>query len=366
MSKTTGLSRRHALYRADDVRAIDRIAIEHCHIPGIELMERAGHRAWQCARARWPSLSKIAVLCGDGNNGGDGFVFARLAQRAGTRPQVFTLGALERVQGDAKIALQRLIDAGVAVRPAQDFGGTQFDCVVDGLFGTGLNRALSGQAAQLVSAANEMLAMRLALDVPSGLNADTGRALGEVFNSDVTVCFVGLKQGLFTADGREYCGDIVFDDLQIPRDAYATMPVRGWRVDLPSLFASRARPLGGRDARAHKGDFGHVLTIGGEHGFGGAARLCAEAAARCGAGLISVATRTAHVPAFIAARAELMTHGVESAEQLESLLNAATVIAIGPGLGRSTWAQQLLDKVMASAKLMVVDADALNLLAGSD
>ena len=366
LKTTTRPSRRHALYRVADVRAIDQIAIEQCQIPGIELMERAGRRAWQCARARWPRQRKIAVLCGGGNNGGDGFVFARLAAQAGLRPQVFALGALDQIQGDAKIALRRLTDCGVVIRTAPQFNGAQFDLIVDGLFGTGLSRALQGQAAQIVHAANEVQAMRLALDVPSGLNADTGRALGAVFASHMTVSFVGLKQGLFTADARNYCGDIIFDDLQIPQSAYATIPVRGWRIDLASLLASRERPLGVRDARAHKGHFGHVLVIGGEHGFGGAARLCAEAAARCGAGLVSVATRAAHVPALIAARAELMAHGVDSAQQFEALVDAASVVAIGPGLGRNCWAQQLLASALAGAKPMVVDADALNLIARGD
>lgn len=363
-AKNVGFSRAHALYQTADVRVIERFAIDRCRIPGIELMERAGRRAWQCARTRWPRLSKIAVLCGSGNNGGDGFVVARLAAQAGLQPQVFALGALEQIQGDAKIALHRLTEFGVTIRPAQEFHGAEFELIVDGLFGTGLSRALQGQAARLVHLANSARAARLALDVPSGLHADTGGALGEVFVSHLTVSFVGQKQGLFTADGRKYSGHVIFDDLQIPSLAYETVPVRGWRLTLASLLAARERPLGARDVRAHKGDFGHVLVVGGEHGFGGAARLCAEAAARCGAGLISVATRAVHVPALIAARAELMAHAVERADQLQGLVDAASVVAVGPGLGRTPWAQQLLATTLASAKPVVVDADALNLIAG--
>jgi len=201
-----GPSRRYALYRVADVRALDQIAINQFGISGIELMERAGRGAWQCASARWPRMSRVAVLCGGGNNGGDGFVLARLAAEAGFDPQVFALGALDRIQGDAQLALQRLTDYRVAVRAAHEFQAAEFDLIVDAMFGTGLSRALDGQAARLVSVANEARAARLALDVPSGLDADTGRALGEVFASDLTVSFVGLKQGLFTADARACCG----------------------------------------------------------------------------------------------------------------------------------------------------------------
>ena len=371
-ASTFGRSRRDALYRVDDVRALDRTAIEQFGIPGIELMERAGLSAWRSTRARWPQRNRIAILCGGGNNGGDGFVFARLAAQAGLQPEVFALDSVKRIGGDAAIALRRMREQGVRLREPQQFQPAQFDVVVDALFGTGLSRALDGPAAQLVHAANDSQLdsqlKRIALDIPSGLNGDTGRALGVVFDSDLTVSFVGLKQGLFTADARAFCGEILFDDLQIPDEVYAQIPVRAWRVEPAGLFTHQARPLGERDARAHKGLFGHVLVIGGEHGFGGAARLCAEACARCGAGLVSVATRTIHVPALISARPELMAHGIESATALPNLLQAASVIAIGPGLGRNDWGRELLATALADAahRPVVLDADALNLLADSN
>lgn len=367
VAATFGCTRRDALYRVDDVRALDRIAIEQFGLLGIELMERAGLSAWRSTRARWPQGNRIAILCGGGNNGGDGFVFARLAAQAGLQPEVFALDSVKRIDGDAGIALRRMRERGVALREPQQFQPAEFEIVVDALFGTGLSRALDGPAAQLVHAANDSDAKRIALDIPSGLDGNTGRALGVVFNSDLTVSFVGLKQGLFTADARAFCGEILFDDLQIPDEVYAQTPVRAWRIEPSGLFTHAARPLGKRDARAHKGLFGHVLVIGGEHGFGGAARLCAEACARCGAGLVSVATRAIHVPALIAARPELMAHGIESATALPKLLQAASVIAIGPGLGRHEWGRELLAMTLADAahRPVVLDADALNMLADS-
>ncbi|MFT5446462.1 MAG: hydroxyethylthiazole kinase-like uncharacterized protein yjeF [Gammaproteobacteria bacterium] len=364
-ASTFGRLRRDALYRVDDVRALDRIAIEEFGMAGVELMERAGLSAWRSTRARWPQGNRIAILCGGGNNGGDGFVFARLAAQAGLQPEVFALDSVKRTGGDAGIALQRMRKQGVRLREPQQFQPAQFDVVVDALFGTGLSRALDGAAAQLVHSANDSQLGRIALDIPSGLDGDTGRALGVVFDSDLTVSFVALKQGLFTADARAFCGEILLDDLQIPDDAYARTPVRAWRVEPARLLSCQARPLGERDARAHKGLFGHVLVIGGEHGFGGAARLCAEACARCGAGLVSVATRTIHVPALISARPELMAHGIESATALPNLLQAASVVAIGPGLGRNDWGRELLATALADAadRPVVLDADALNLLA---
>jgi NAD(P)H-hydrate epimerase len=163
---------------------------------------------------------------------------------------------------------------------------------------------------------------------------------------------------LFTGDARDYCGDVVFADLGVPAEVYARIEPAAWRTSLALV----GRPLGPRPRRAHKGRFGHVLVVGGDHGYGGAARLCAEAAARTGAGLTSVATRAAHVAPMVAARPELMVRSVEEEADLQVLVDAASVLAVGPGLGRGNWGRARLQQALATSLPRVLDADALNWL----
>jgi NAD(P)H-hydrate epimerase len=360
-----------ALYRAAGARALDRAAIEGHGIPGIELMERAGSAAFGALRRRWPAARRVMVLSGPGNNGGDGFVVARLASEAGLSPTLYLLGDPARVRGDAATALSRWRAAGGEVPSAASLDGAGLaavrpDVVVDGLFGTGLARPLDGDAARLVRLLNAGRdaegGARLALDIPSGLCADTGAVLGEAVRADLTVSFIGLKQGLFTGRARECCGEVLLAGLDLPRAVYAGVPVDAWRLTATGL----GDVLGRRPRAAHKGRFGHVLVVGGDSGYAGAARLCAEAAARAGAGLVSVATRAAHVAALVGPRPELMVRGVEDAAALEPLLEAASVVAVGPGLGRGTWGTALLERVLASDRPRVLDADALNVVAARD
>ena len=232
------------------------------------------------------------------------------------------------------------------------------DVIVDALFGTGLARDVSGPAADAVRTMNDAAAPVLALDVPSGIHADTGRVLGRAVRAAVTVCFIGLKQGLFTREGRECAGGIVYRDLGVPQWVLERVQVSARRM----AYEDCAGMLGPRRGDAHKGRFGHVLVVGGDHGFAGAARLAGEAACRTGAGLVSVATRPGHVAAIVASRPEMMVHGVESPDDLDALLDRATVVAVGPGLGRGAWGASLLERVAAADRALVVDADALNLL----
>lgn len=349
----------HALYRAAQVRELDRIAIQEFGIPGLTLMERAGRAAFEALRARWPMARHIVVLCGTGNNGGDGFVVARLAREAGLAVEVLQVGDPARIDGDARAAAQALRAAGVEPRGFQPGPVRGAEVIVDALLGTGLEREVTGGWREAVEAINTSDAAVLAMDIPSGLQADTGAILGAAVRAHLTVTFIGLKQGMFTGAGSDHCGAIVFDDLQVPREVSARVTPAAHRMgqeDLRVWLAPRPRS-------AHKGDHGHVLLVGGDHGMSGAARMAGEAAARVGAGLVTVVTRPAHAAALSATRPELMCRGVEEARELRPLLRRATVVAIGPGLGRSRWAQSLLDTVLESELPLVVDADALNLLA---
>lgn len=353
----------HNLYRADQVRDLDRAAIERHNLPGSILMERAGAAAFLAMREAWPKARRIAVFCGVGNNGGDGFVLARQAHQDGLEVSVFQVGDPAQIAGDAFAALQRLQGAGIEPSPwsasTTDSQLAQADIVVDALLGTGLKRPVEGvwrDAIEVVNGANGSV---LALDVPSGLDADSGQVAGVAVQADLTVSFVGLKRGMLTAAGPQHCGHIAFDDLKVPADVYADHPPVATRIDLSAL----QHLLVPRRRDAHKGDFGHVLVIGGDYGMGGAARMAAEAALRVGAGLVSVATRGAHAAQLSTARPEIMSHGVEAAAALRHPLERATVIAVGPGLGQGAWARELLGRALEYTSPLVVDADALSLLA---
>ena len=347
-----------ALYRARDVRELDRLAAEAGGIPGIELMERAGLESYRVLRGRWPGARRVAVVAGPGNNGGDGFVVARLAASDGLSVAVSLIGAAARLSGDAHTAHRRMLGASLDSAPT-DRIADDADVIVDALFGAGLNREISGRAAGAVQAMNASSAPVLALDVPSGVHADTGRALGCAVRAAVTPSFIGLKQGLFTREGRECAGEIVYCDLGVPGHVFARVEASARRVG----FEDCAGSIGPRPRDAHKGRFGHVLIVGGDHGFAGAARLAGEAAGRAGAGLVSVATRREHVAALAASCPEIMAHGVESPDALDPLLDRASVIAAGPGLGRGEWGAALLERVVEAGCALVIDADAINLLA---
>ncbi len=348
----------HALYRAAQVRELDRIAIQEYGIPGATLMERAGAAAFALIRERWPDAEALTVLCGIGNNGGDGYVVARLAREAGMEVTLLQLGDPARLAGDALAAARRFGDAGGRVEGYQGLPRGP-GVIVDAVFGTGLEREVAGRWRDALEAVNRSRAPVLAIDIPSGLHSDTGQVLGVAVRADATISFIGLKQGMFTGQGPACCGEIRFDALRVPAVIYSREILSARRLD----WARQATLLQPRSRSAHKGAFGHLLVVGGELGFSGAAHLAGEAAARVGAGLVSVATRPEHAACLNAGRPELMCHGVTGGDDLGPLLARATVVAVGPGLGRSAWGRALLGRVLESRLPLVVDADGLNLLA---
>ena len=354
----------HALYRAEQVRALDRAAIEGHGIPGRELMERAGRAAYELLCRRWPGTPAVTVLAGLGNNGGDGYVIARLALADGLRVRVLQLGDPARNGGDAALALADWRAAGGTLEPFEGLAnplGERPGVIVDALFGTGLDRPITGVWAEAVAAIDAARAPVLALDIPSGLHADTGAVLGTAVRAAATLSFIGLKQGLFTGAGPDYCGDIHFSGLGVPARVYATQVAAARRHD----WGAWSGRIGPRRRAAHKGDFGHVLVIGGAPGMSGAARLAGEAALRAGAGLVTVATHPDHAAFLNLGRPELMVSAVADPQALAPLLARADVVAVGPGLGRGDWGRGLWEAVRAGARPLVVDADALNLLAES-
>lgn len=316
------------------------------------LMACAGQAGWRSLLKHWPQALRIVVVCGPGNNGGDGYVLARHAQEAGREVRVLSLG--EPVSALAQRAQAEYVAAGGALTDALGV----CDVIVDALLGIGLSRAPDAAMSALIERINAHPAPVLALDVPSGIDVHSGAALGAAVMADCTLQFLARHRGLRTGAALDHCGKLELATLELPDAIFDGM--------LPAALAYRADmlhryfPLRPRDG--HKGRNGHVLCIGGEHGCGGAIVLAAQAALRCGAGLVSVATRAQHVPSLLVRCPEVMAHAVESSGMLAPLLERADVVAIGPGLGQGAWGRALLTEVLDYGRPCVVDADALNLL----
>ncbi|HSM31033.1 MAG TPA: NAD(P)H-hydrate dehydratase [Woeseiaceae bacterium] len=347
------------IYSVATVREIDRTAIEDEGIPGYTLMTRAGAAAVRAARERFPNANRWQVICGAGNNAGDGYVVARLAAQEGLVVSVVALVDPESLTGDAATAYGDFAAEGGIVMRWEGALDDEAGLLVDALLGSGLERDVSGEFAKAVAAMNTHRARVMALDIPTGVHGDTGQVMGTAVEADLTVTFVGLKAGLFAGQGAELCGSIVFDGLDVPEHCRPHGKAMSRRISSRVL----RRCLKRRPRGAHKGDFGHVLIIGGGEGMPGAVRLAGEAALRTGAGLVSIATHPSHATVIVGSRPELMSHGIEDAKALRPLLERATAVAFGPGLGTSDWSRQLFLAVSKLELPCVWDADALNLLA---
>jgi NAD(P)H-hydrate epimerase len=348
-----------ALYSVAQVRAFDAHAIRVLGIPGYTLMQRAAAAALRLLRGRWPGAQRIAVVCGAGNNGGDGYVLARLLRDGGSAVSLQALVPVAGLKGDALHAAQDFLASGGVIEAFNAARLAEVDVVVDALLGTGFHAPLRAAFAGAIAAINGASRPVLALDLPSGINGDTGEAAGGAVRAAATISFVALKQGLVLNGAPEYVGDLSCDDLQVVLPTgNAALPAITALNDA-DLFAA----LPPRRADANKGNFGRVLIIGSGEGMPGAVRLAGEACLRAGAGLVTVASLPEHVTGIVADRPELMCVGVRSAAELAPLLAAADVVAIGPGLGRSEWAASLLAATLQCARPLVIDADALNLIA---
>ena len=345
------------LYAVEQVRALDARAIAG-GVPGYTLMKRAGEAALRALRSRWPRALRVVVVAGGGNNGGDGYVLARFAQAAGLDAWVLAAVPPARLGGDARSACDDFIASGGRVLPFDASRLAEAEVIVDALLGTGLAEPVRPGIVQVIAAVNACGRPVLALDLPSGLDADRGTVLGAAVRADSTICFVALKTGLFLGEGPELCGRLAFDDLEvgIPEEpAFQPRLERLGEADLTRALPRRRRV-------AHTGEFGRVLIVGGGPGMPGAVRLAGEAALRVGAGLVSVATLAEHVAAVVGSRPELICHAVATPADIAPLLAATDVVALGPGLGRGAWSRAMFVTALAAGKPLVIDADALNLL----
>jgi NAD(P)H-hydrate epimerase len=345
----------HSIFQ---IRAIEAAVIES-GIDAYTLMCRAGQAAFEILRQKWPTARRILVVCGFGNNAGDGYVLAQLAADAGLSVTVVSLVSTEFLRGAAQQAWQAYRKAGGDAQAWDARFPEDADVVVDAILGTGLSRPIDDELQHVINAINSSALPVLSLDVPSGLHAETGQVMGAAIHATHTMSFIGLKTGLYLGEGPDYVGELSLDELSIPSSIFQAAGKIAIRIDESRV----KRLLLPRKRTAHKGQFGHVLIIGSGLGMPGAARLAGEACLRVGAGLVTVATRPEYVSSVVAGCPELMVRGALNPNDLSSLFDEVDVIAIGPGLGQDIWAQNLFAAVLATHKPLIVDADALNLLA---
>jgi len=338
------------IYRTADLRAVEAAA------RGAPLMERAGHAAARVAQAMTGDrVGAVLVLAGPGNNGGDAFVVARWLRAWFHDVTVVFRADAAALPPDAAAALAAFRAAGGNTVDAIPTGWNG-PLIIDGLFGIGLARPLSAEYAALVQRANETRAPILALDVPSGLSAETGARLGPTIRASATATFIALKPGLLTGDGVDACGDISVHALDLDPEAGA--PALGHRLDWSALAAALPTALARRERNVHKGSFGTLAVIGGADGMVGAPLLAGRAALKLGAGKVWIGFTAPEHPAVDWGAPELMLRGAAAA-----LAGGPDALVLGPGFGADPHAADLLARALVAAVPAVLDADALNLVA---
>ncbi|OHV09969.1 bifunctional ADP-dependent NAD(P)H-hydrate dehydratase/NAD(P)H-hydrate epimerase [Kushneria phosphatilytica] len=350
-----------ALYSREQAGALDRTLID-AGTPGFELMSQAGEAAWASLQRHWPHCQRLSVLCGAGNNAGDGYVVAALAAQSGWQVEIVALKEPQTLSGEAAEAVAMAQQAGVAITPWQAEWTPRGEVLVDALLGTGLTGEVRAPYDAAIRAINQSALPVLAIDLPSGLDADTGAVLGCAVRASRTVTFIGRKFGLYTGQAPDYTGSIDYAPLSLTRLRRSNVEHVGWLMDeaLPS------RTLPQRQPTTHKGQCGHLLVVGGREGFGGSAIMATETAARLGAGLVSLATSAVHIPPALTRCPEMMVKPVRNGLDLKELLEAASGVLIGPGLGQQAWGEGLMQAVLNTDRPCVVDADGLNLLASRE
>ena len=367
------------ILNAAQMREADRFTIEEIGIPSLVLMENAGRQVVAAIEAAYEARlsGRVAVLCGRGNNGGDGFVVARTLLQRGIDAAVFVIGALADVRGDAKTNLEILGRLGVTVVEIGDEQSwelhfseiSQCALIVDAIFGTGLTSPLGGMMETVVADVNASSIPIVSIDLPSGLSADTPHVLGDCIDASMTVTLAAPKLPLVLPPGEAHAGDVVIADIGIPHEVIDG--VEGQRIELltPEQLREIVEP---RAADSHKGDFGRVTIVAGSRGKTGASHLAAMGALRSGAGLVTVATPGSLLPIVASMAPELMTEpldesdeGMVAASAIERLLELRhDVIACGPGLGRGPGVAEFVRSLLDRATVpLVLDADAITVLA---
>ena len=355
------------LYTSSETRKIDNLAIRSTDYSSFSLMQKAAEFSLNVLLQNWNEIKRVIIFCGKGNNAGDGYILASLLSDIGKTPILVQVSKSMNISAASKRGLRlckskkiRIIGLGAV----NNLKITKNDVIVDALLGTGLKGNVKGKILESIKIinSNKRKCSILSLDIPSGICSDTGNELGLSVEANTTATFITKKRGCFTSKGREQSGKIEFSDLSVSKKIINKIPSRCHLISMERGI----RKLTKRNIQSHKGHFGHVLVIGGNKGFGGAAILAAKAALKSGSGLVSLATLPEHLAPALGQCPELMVKGVESGQDLEPYLEEPTVIVIGPGLGKNAWSEQLLQRVFWVSErrnlCTVMDADALNLL----
>jgi len=349
-----------AVFLTAQIRDIEQQAMSLPKPP--RLMEKAGLAAAQVIRAQLLKKlhSSVLVLAGPGNNGGDAFVVARYLKEWGNVVTIVFNGDPNRVSADAKHALQSWLDIGGDICPDIPNGDKTWDMVVDGLFGIGLDHAqhrpIEGKYRQWIETVNQWNAPIVALDMPSGIGSDDGCIHGIAVRADMTITFIGLKPGLFTNFGPEYCGTVILRDLDVLPQLHMAPQPQSWLLDQSLAQSLLPAP---RRANSHKGSFGNVAILGGSSGMVGAALLAGRSALHLGAGRVYVGLLADTALAVDFSQPELM---LRSPSELFTVTPLSCLV-IGPGLGQSSEALAWLENALKGDLTLIMDADALNLVA---
>ena len=368
---------------AAEMREVDRLTTARYRVPSLTLMENAGRSVAEFIHSRFPGLAqrRVIVICGKGNNGGDGFVAARHLLKLGAKPEVYLIGAPRESKGDAATNLRRWKKAGkvhqdAALDPAFFRKLPAGSIIVDAILGTGVRGSVGGRLGDVINAVNERESGTsvIAVDIPSGLHADTGEVEGAAIVADHTITFTAPKPGLVDREGGHRVGGLQVRQIGSPPELIEEIGKGNLRWSDAREFASFAWP---RKADGNKGDYGHALVVAGSVGKTGAAVLASWAALRAGAGLVTVATPEPALPVIAAHTPEVMTEplaatraGTISEKSLEGglfakLLKSKRALAIGPGLSTQDETQEFVRKVVADRGVpIVLDADGLNAFAG--
>jgi NAD(P)H-hydrate epimerase len=370
---------------AAQMQRIDRLTIEQCGVPSLTLMENAGQGVVDFLSERFAALSqqRITILCGRGNNGGDGLVVARLLRNKGLGPRVVLLGNPASLKGDAAVNYDRLAPLG-ATEVVEDMaawhrarpGIADSTFVIDAIVGTGLSKPLEGFLLEVVRDINTGFSQAhiVAVDLPTGISSDTGDLIGECVKAEASVTFTAPKMGHVFPPACEYAGEWAVKPIGTPPELLDSDPELYLNLTCPADLAWLTQP---RQLTAHKGNFGHVLVLAGSIGKTGAAALAAQAALRVGAGLVTVATPKSALPIIAGLAMEFMTEPLPETdvgtvslraldcERMDKLIKGKSVLAIGPGLGNEGETAEFVRAVVSRYDVpTVLDADGLNAFAG--
>ena len=355
------------LYTAGETRKIDNLAIKQKNISGYSLMQMAAEFSLDIILRELNPVEELIIFCSKGKNSGDGFLLGAYAKEFGLEVTVVMSNSPKDLKGVTRKAFHEMKESNVKVISSKSLKNHSISknaVLVDALLGTGLKGSLRKNIKDSILVLNQ-LGMKIpvvSLDIPSGVNPDTGNAQDVYVLADITTSFVAQKRGCFTSHGKKASGEVLYSDLDIPKKLFSEVPSTSSIINYEN---SMGRVIY-REEDAHKGNFGHVVVVGGDRGFGGAGILCSKAAVYSGSGLTSLVTRPEHVSASLVSCPEVMVKGVNSGQDLEEHLLKPDVIAIGPGLGQTAWSEQMVQRVFWEAEKrdvpVIMDADALNLL----